>query len=132
MIEIVSAGNKSDAAELGSLVERTVVALSKGIHVVLIDLHRPGSFDPAGLHNVIWAELGQPPVPFQRERPLQVVSYRSAGSVSSLIEPRAVGEKLPEAPLFLTPSLLVALPLEQTYEAAFAALPANLRADLAR
>src|SRR6185369_4127724 len=31
MIEIVSAGNKTDAADIGSLVEKTVVALSKGI-----------------------------------------------------------------------------------------------------
>lgn len=130
MIEIVSAGNKSDAAELGSLVEKTVVALSKGIHVVLIDLHRPGPFDPVGIHNVIWAELGQPPVSFLDNRPFQIISYRSAGSVSSLIEPRAVGEKLPEAPLFLTPSLLVALPLERTYEGAFAALPSNLKTAL--
>ena len=58
MIEIVSAGNKHDASDIGSLVEKTVVALSKGIHVVLIDLHPPGRFDPDGLHNLIWAELG--------------------------------------------------------------------------
>ncbi len=130
MIEIVSAGNKSDAAEIGSLVEKTVVALSKGIHVVLVDLHPPGAFDPAGLHNLIWTELGQPPVAFSREKPLQVVSYRSAGSVSSFIEPRSVGERLPDAPLFLTPPHFVSLPLETTYQEAFAALPMNLKEDV--
>ena len=131
MIEIVSAGNKTDAAEIGSLVEKTVVALSKGIHVVLIDLHPPGTFDPDGIHNLVWAELGQSPVAFSRDRSMQVVSYRSLGSVSSFIEPRAVGEELPEAPLFLTPTKFVALPLESTYRAAFDALPANLKEQLA-
>lgn len=130
MIEIVSAGNKTDAAEIGSLVEKTVVALSKGVHVVLVDLHPPGVFDPRGLHNLIWSELGQPPVPFSSQKPLQVVSYRSSGSVSSFIEPRAVGDRLPDAPLFLTPARFVPLPLEGTYEASFAALPKNLKEEL--
>jgi hypothetical protein len=130
MVEIVSAGNKTDAAEIGSLVEKTVVALSKGVHVVLVDLHPPGVLDPAGVHNLIWSELGQPQVPFSTEKPLQVVSYRSAGSVSSFIEPRAVGEPLPDAPLFLTPARFVPLPLESTYQASFAALPVNLKEEL--
>jgi hypothetical protein len=131
MIEIVSAGNKNDAADLGSLVEKTVVALSKGVHVVLIDLHGPGSFDPQGIHNLVWAELGQEPVDFTEERSLQVVSYRSHGSISSYIEPLRVGDRLPDSPLFLTPSYFVRLPLEATYQAAFDALPDHLRQELA-
>ena len=78
MIEIVSAGNKSDTAEIGSLVEKTVVALQKGIQVMLIDLHPPGSCDPEGVHNLIWTELGQEPIPLPRERPLQVTQSPAA------------------------------------------------------
>lgn len=130
MIEIVSAGNKSDASELGSLVEKTVVALSKGIHVILVDLHSPGTYDPEGLHNLVWTELGQPPMPFSRERPLQIVSYRAGASISSFIEPRAPGEKLPDAYLFLTLAHYIALPLEATYQTTFAALPHHLRDEV--
>lgn len=123
----------------GTWLFRLAEALNAGIlppgyyapHVVLIDLHPPSAFDPQGIHNLIWAELGQPPVPFSHDRPLQVVSYRAAGSISSFIEPRAVGETLPDAPLFLTPSRFVALPLDETYRGSFAALPANLKREVA-
>jgi hypothetical protein len=74
MVEIVSAGNKTDATDLGAFVEKTVGALSKGIHVVLIDLHFPGGLDSQGVHNLVWTRLGEPPMPFSPDRPLQVVS----------------------------------------------------------
>ena len=131
IIDIVSAGNKRDAADLGSLIEKTVVALSKGIHVVLIDLHPPGPFDPQGLHNLVWVELGQEIVALPSQRPLQVVSYLSQGKVSSFIEPLAVGDRLPEAPLFLDDGRFVSLPLEATYMTSFEALPEHLREEIA-
>ena len=130
IIEIVSAGNKDDAADVGSLVEKTVVALSKAIHVVLIDLYPPGRFDPHGLHNLVWAELGQETVDLPPERPLQVVSYLSQGKVSSFIEPLAIGDRLPAAPLFLEQGSFVSLPLEATYMTSFATLPAHLREEV--
>jgi hypothetical protein len=130
IIEIVSAGNKHDAADLGSLIEKTVVALSKGVHVVLIDLHPPGPFDPQGLHNLVWIELGQETVNFPSARPLQVVSYLSQGKVSSFIEPLVVGDRLPEAPLFLDDGRFVRLPLEVTYMTSFEALPEHLREEI--
>jgi hypothetical protein len=127
MIEIVSAGNKEDAAAVGSLVEKTVVALSRGVHVLLIDLHGPGTFDPDSLHGLVWAELGQPAVAAGPEKPFQVVSYRSVRRIDAFIEPLAVGDRLPDAPLFLTPAVHVKVPLEATYERAFEAVPTHLR-----
>jgi hypothetical protein len=132
MVEMVSAGNKTDAADIGSLVEKTVVALSKGIQVVLIDLHPPGPFDPRGLHNLIWTELGQDPVDLPPEKPLQVVSYLSEGKVSSFIEPLAIGDRLPEAPLFLEGGRFVPLPLESTYLKSFESVPRHLREEVER
>ena len=127
IIEIVSPGNKRDAAELGALVEKTVVSLSKGIHVVLVDLHPPGPFDPAGLHNVVWRELGQESTTFFEDRPLAVVSYRAAHDVKAFIEPCAVGEALPAVPLFLSARMRVPLPLASSYGRAFAKVPAHIR-----
>ncbi|MBI4603342.1 MAG: DUF4058 family protein [Planctomycetes bacterium] len=127
IVEIVSPGNKRDAAELGALVEKTVVSLSKGIHLVLIDLHPPGAFDADGLHNVIWRELGQEPTAFYPERPLAFVSYVAAHDVKAYIEPRSVGEQLPAVPLFLSVRKRVSLPLESSYRKAFAKVPAHLR-----
>jgi hypothetical protein len=130
MIEIVSAGNKQDAADLGSLLEKTVVALSKGIHVVIIDLHPPGPFDPQGLHNLVWAELGQEEVKLPAGRPLQVVSYLSRRKVLSFIEPLRCGDRLPEAPLFLDGGRFVRLPLESTYMTSFEAVPEHIRKEV--
>src|SRR5262245_2931465 len=128
IVEIVSPGNKRDAAELGALVEKTVVSLSKGIHVTLIDLHPPCAFDPNGLHNVIWREIGQEPTALIAERPLLFVSYAAAQhGIKAYIEPRAVGEDLPAMPLFLTTRKRVSLPLASSYRKAFAKVPAHLR-----
>jgi hypothetical protein len=68
LIEIVSPGNKDDAAEVGALVEKTVVALSKRIHLVLIDLHPPGTFGPLGRHNLAWSELDHAPAEHRHAR----------------------------------------------------------------
>ena len=127
IVEIVSPGNKHDAAELGALVEKTVVSLSKGIHVLLIDLHPPGAYDPDGLHNVVWRELGQEPTESFPERPLAFVSYAATQGVKAYIEPRAVGEELPSMPLFLSARARVSLGLESSYRKAFAKVPAHLR-----
>ena len=130
LIEIVSAGNRTDPADMGSLVEKTVVTLSKRINVVSIDLHPPGPFDPRGIHNLVWTELGQQAVDLPSEKPLQVVSYLSEGKVSSLIEPLAVGDRLPDAPLFLEGRRFVPLPLESTYMRSFDAVPRHLREEV--
>jgi hypothetical protein len=130
MIEIVSSGNKRDSAEIGALVEKTVVTLSKRVHVLLIDVHPPGPFDPQGIHNLVWIELGQEPVPLPPERPLLFASYLSHGPVESFLEPRAVGDILPDMPLFLSRGLYVNVPLERTYMGAYAGLPAHLRREI--
>ncbi|NUQ64595.1 MAG: hypothetical protein HUU20_19180 [Pirellulales bacterium] len=41
----------------------------------------------------------------------------------AFIEPVAVGGRLPDMPLFLDPERYVPVPLEDTYTAAFAAVP---------
>lgn len=101
IVEIVSPANKKEATELGSLVEKTVTSLAKGIHVVIVDLHPPGPFDRNGIHNAIWEELGEPRTEFDPARPFAVVSYHSRGELRAFIEPLRAGERLPDAPLFL-------------------------------
>ncbi|MGH7200243.1 MAG: DUF4058 family protein, partial [Planctomycetaceae bacterium] len=77
MIEVLSPGNKDSEARFDQLVEKVVTAIGRGVHVMLIDLHPPRSFDPQGIHAAIWNVLGgngyeQPP-----DRPLTLVSYRA-------------------------------------------------------
>lgn len=92
---------------------------------------RQGVLDPQGIHNLIWAELGQELVVLPSNKPLQVVSYLAHGKISSFIEPLTIRDALPEAPLFLDDGRFVRLPLEATYMTSFEALPDHLRQEIA-
>ena len=48
----------------------------------------------------------------------------------AFIEPVAVGQPSPDMPLFLRPPRHVMVPLEATYQAAFAGVPARWRREL--
>ena len=47
--------------------------------------------------------------------------------VPQRVRPVAVGEPLPEMPLFLEPNACVQVPLEATYQTAFAVMPRRWR-----
>jgi hypothetical protein len=130
VIEIVSPGNKSSEARFRQFVRKIRWLIDGGIHVLLVDLHPPGSFDPMGLHNAIVAELGggndEPPP----DRPLTLASYRADRPPEAFIEPTAVGLALTPMPLFLTVERYVNVPLEETYRAAWRGMPAVVRADI--
>lgn len=62
-----------------------------------------------------------------QEKPLTLVAY-SAGQVkTTYVEPVAVGDRLPDMPLFLEPEEYVNIPLETTYAAAYRGMPQRWR-----
>jgi hypothetical protein len=115
LVEIVFAGNKAGREALEAFVEKTVSALRQGIHVLVIDLHPPGPRDRQGIHGAIWAEISQEPYRRPKNKPLTLVSYAAGVPKTAYIQPMAVGEVLPDMPLFLTPEVYVPVPLETTY-----------------
>ena len=60
------------------------------------------------------------------DKPLTVVCY-DAGDATSYLELVAVGDLLPEAPLFLAPGCYVNIPLEATYRTSWEATPKPIR-----
>jgi hypothetical protein len=54
---------------------------------------------------------------------LTLVSYAAGLSTIAYVEHRAVGDSLQDMPLFLTSDHYVNLPVESTYETAFAEMP---------
>lgn len=56
-----------------------------------------------------------------------LVSYETGGEKVAYVEPIAVGQVLPEMPLFLASGMHVKVPLEPTYRAAWDASPEELR-----
>jgi hypothetical protein len=123
MIEILSPGNKSNRHAMRSLLEKTLAALAHGIHLLLIDLHPPGPRDPQGIHGAVWEQLTgdheeQPP-----DRPLTLVAYVAGPVKTAYVEPLAVGDALPDMPLFLTPEQYIYVPLEATYHETYLGVP---------
>ncbi|HUY36479.1 MAG TPA: DUF4058 family protein [Pirellulales bacterium] len=127
MVEIVSRGNKSSRQALRSFVEKAAELLDRRIHLLIVDLHAPGSRDPHGIHAAIWGEIHGKDHDTPAAKPLTLVSYETALTVRAYVEPVAVGDRLTEMPLFLEPGAHVPIPLEAIYGSAFAEVPRRWR-----
>lgn len=119
LIEIVSPANKDRAASVQEFVEKAVSALSQGIHLLVVDLHAPGRSDPRGMHGAIWERFDADGYRPPRGKPLTLVSYAVDTLPMAYVEPAAVGDQLPDMPLFLQPGRYVSLPIEAPYEMAY-------------
>ena len=131
MIEIVSPANKSSRNALRAFVEKAADLLNRRVHLLIIDLLPSDPRDPHGIHAAIWDEIaGQEYLP-PAGQPLTLGAYESALTVRAYVRPVAVGDPLPEMPLFLEPNGCVQAPLDATYQTAFAAMPRRWRRVLA-
>src|SRR5437764_14640706 len=110
-VEIVSPGNKNNRSRLRALVEKAAELLDKGVHLLVADLHPPGTWDPSGIHAALWEWLGEKPFTPPAGKPLTVAAYESGVEVTAYVEPVAVGDVLPDMPLFLVPGGHVLVPL---------------------
>ncbi len=59
LVEVVSPGNKSGRAALRSFAEKSAQLLDQRIHLLILDLHQLGKFDPQGIHGAIWEEIAE-------------------------------------------------------------------------
>ncbi|MBI4601592.1 MAG: DUF4058 family protein [Planctomycetes bacterium] len=130
LVEVVSPANKDRPASVEDFVDKAVGALQLGYHLVVIDLHPASAHDPRGMHGKIWEQYDEGGYLPPATKPLTAASYAVNGVPEAFVEPLAVGDKLPEMPLFLDPRSYVNLPLEPTYQAAFRGLPKHLQALL--
>lgn len=126
-VMIVSPGNKSSWHALRSFVEKVVTALRGGIHLLIVDLFSPGPHDPQGIFKAIWDELCDNDFTLPKGRPLTLAAYSADKFPEAFVEPVAVGDTLPEMPLFLTPDMYVPTPLEAAYCSAWEGFPSFWR-----
>jgi hypothetical protein len=129
-LEIISPGNKSARHAFRRLVDRAAGLVRQGYHLVLIDLIPPGPRDPQGVHAAVWEELCGGDYVAPAGKPLTLVSYDAGYPPTAYVEPVAVGDALPEVPLFLAPGWYVNVPLEATYQAAHRGVPQRWKAVL--
>jgi hypothetical protein len=127
VIEIVSPGNKAARNPLRAFVEKAAELLSNGIHLLIIDLFPPGRRDTEGIHGEIWQEVAGQEVEASPAKPLTLASYDAGNALRAYVIRAAVGDALTDMPLFLEPGLAVTVPLEATYNAAFAEVPRRWR-----
>jgi len=130
LIEIVSRANKASRAELARFLANSLSALKQHVHLVLVDLYPPGRLDPQGMHGAIWSALGQDPPGISPEKPLVAAGYEAGAEVTAYVEPFAVGDPLPDIPLFLEIGAYVNVPLETAYAQAFESVPAYWRRQI--
>ena len=130
VIEIVSPGNKDRAQSVNQFVEKARDFLRKGVHVLFVDLFPPTVHDPHGLHAAIWSVWTDTPDERPTDKRLTAASYDAGNPFLAYVEPLSPGDTLPEMPLFLEPGIYIPCPLEESYTAAWEALPKELRRGL--
>jgi hypothetical protein len=123
MVEIISPGNKATRHAFQAFINKVCELLEHRIHLLLVDPFLPGPRDPNGIHAAIWQEVEEGSFELPADKPLTLVAYECDLTTRAYIEPVAVGDVLPDMPLFLEPNGCVKVPLEATYQTAFAVLP---------
>lgn len=131
VLEIVSPGNKDREHSVNQFVAKARDFLRKGVHVLFVDPFPPGDHDPQGLDAAIWSVWTDAVDDRPPDKPLTAASYDASNPSAAYVEPLAVGDPLPEMPLFLRPGVYIPCPLEESYMTSWEALPAAQRADIA-
>jgi hypothetical protein len=132
ILEVISPGNKDSKHAIASFVARAVDFLRNGIHVLVIDPFPPGPRDPNGIAQALWDELiGEPLSTSSASSPRIVAAIDAGEPLTAYVDTMAVGDPLPDAPLFLAPGWYVNVPLEQTYMASWEVTPGPIRALVA-
>lgn len=127
IIDVVSPGNKDSRNSIRAFVEKAADILSQGVSLLVVDLFPPTSRDPHGIHQAIWAELGDEPFEEVPGKPLVAASFLGGDLPEAYAEPLAVGDPLPSLPIFLSLDRYVPAPLEETYQRAWNVFPGFLK-----
>jgi hypothetical protein len=132
VLEVVSPGNKSGRAALRAFVEKAVDFLKQGINLLSIDILAPTPRDPQGMYKAIWDEINEEPFELPPGKPLTLAAYvagdpLTGSEVTAYVELVGVGATLPEMPAYLDSRSYVPVPLEASYQVAWANCPTDLR-----
>jgi len=127
VVEIVSPGNKASKGELRTFVEKSSELIMQGVHLLVIDLFPPSKRDPQGIHKAIWDEFQEEDLNVPADKPLTLASYDAGPPPVAYIEPVAVGDVLPDMPIFLKPDFYVLAPLGATYDSTWSHFPAAMK-----
>jgi len=126
VIEIVSPGNKDTPNSIRAFSKKMAEFLLHGVNLVVVDVFPPSTRDPQGIHKAIWDAVYEEPFHLPADKQLTAAGYDSE-ELTGYIEPFAVGDALPDVPLFLRGGRYVPCPLEASYQTTWAVMPAPIR-----
>jgi hypothetical protein len=128
VVAIISPGNKGSRAEVQAVVRKSAELICQNVHILVIDLFPPRRWDPQGIPKAIWDEfLGDEEVELAPGKPLTLASFDAGSELGGYLESIAVGDVLPDMPLFLAPETYVPAPLEASYQETWKDFPAALK-----
>jgi hypothetical protein len=131
VIEIVSPGNKSSRSAIQTFIRKSMNFLDQGIHLLVVDLFPTGKRKGKGIHQLLWENCLDEGFDLPTDKPLILGSYDAGPPLAAYVEVLAVGDVLPDMPLFLEPETYVQAPLEATYQETWNVFPAPLKRLLA-
>lgn len=127
IVEIVSPGNEQSAHALRSFVQKTAELLRAEVNLLMIDLFPPSPRDPQGVHPLIWSEVRDEPFELPADKPLTLVAYAAGPPNTAYVEPVAVGDAMPDMPVFIDADAYVPVPLGPTYDETWSRCPREFR-----
>jgi hypothetical protein len=127
VIEIVSPGNKDRKRPLQAFVAKAVDLIEQQVNLLVVDPFPPGPHDPQGVHQAICEQFIDQPFVLPPDKPLTLAAYQVEPVRTAYVEAIAVGERLPDMPLFLQGDSYISVPLEETYQTTWDVLPAQIR-----
>jgi hypothetical protein len=130
VIEILSRGDKDNAHGLKAFVRKAGQLLRRGVHLMVVDLFPPSARDPHGIHPLIWDQFKDEPFELPPDKPLTLAAYAAGPEKVAYVENVAVGDPLPDMPLFPTPDRYIPCPLEASYQVTWGVFPAALNGPL--
>jgi hypothetical protein len=126
LVEIVSRANKASAQAVSEFVGKITAALWSGIHAAVIEIFPPGTNDPQGMHGAILDAFGDEQ-DRPADKPLTFASYAAGGKTVAYLQYPAIGDPVPNLPVFLTADHYVEMPLAATYAAVIRSIPRERR-----
>ena len=113
-----------------TFLRHAVGALTRDINLLIVDLFPPSVRDPHGIHKAIWDQFKEEPFELPPDKPLTLAAYAAGSEKVAYVENVAVGDQLPDMPIFLTPDHYVPCPLEATYQVTWGVFPSALKGPL--
>jgi hypothetical protein len=127
MVEVVSPGKRPRASRRARSCRRRPSRSTREFTLLILDLLPRAKRDPGGIHGEIWHKIAGSEYDPPADKPLTLAAYETGDAVRAYVVSVAVGDNLPDMPLFMAPGKAVAVPLGATYGAAFVDVPRRWR-----